>query len=52
MGLDAQESFAQMHEDRNMNKGIEGQMMQLVPVVAQEPIKEGTARKPQSPFQK
>ena len=22
MGLDAQESFAQMHEDRNMNKGI------------------------------
>jgi hypothetical protein len=27
-------------------------MMQLVPVVAQEPIKEGTARKPQSPFQK
>ena len=36
MGLDAQESFAQMHEDRNMNKGIWGQMMQLDPVVAQE----------------
>ena len=34
MGLDAQESFAQMHEDRNMNKGIGGQMMQLDPVVA------------------
>ena len=24
MGLDAQESFVQMHEDRNMNKGIGG----------------------------
>ena len=34
MGLDAQKSFAQMHEDRNMNKGIGGQMMQLDPVVA------------------
>ena len=34
MGLDAQESFAQMHKDRNMNKGIGGQMMQLDLVVA------------------
>jgi len=51
MGLDAQESFAQMHKDRNMNKGIRGQMMQLDPVVAQEPRKESRARKPQSSFQ-
>ena len=46
MGLDAQESFAQMHEDRNMDKEIWGQMMQLDPVVAQEPRKEKIARKP------
>ena len=51
MGLDAQESFAQMHEDRNMNKGIGGQMMQLDPVVVQESRKERRTRKPQSPFQ-
>jgi len=24
MGIDAQKSFAQMHEDRDMNKGIGG----------------------------
>ena len=40
MGLDAQKSFAQMHEDRNMNEGIGGQMMKLDPVVAQESKKE------------
>ena len=51
MGLDAQESFAQMNEDRNMNKEIGGQMMQLYHVVMQEPKKERSARKPQSPFQ-
>ena len=34
MGLDAQESFAQMHEDRNMNKRIGGQMRQLDPIVS------------------
>ena len=51
MGLDAQESFAQMNEDRNMNKEIGGQMMQLDHVVTQEPKKERSARKPQSPFQ-
>ena len=51
MGLDAQKSFAQMHEDRNMNKGIGGQMMQLDPVVVQESKKERRTRKPQSPFQ-
>ena len=51
MGLDAQKSFVQMHEDRNVNKGIGGQMMQLDPVVVQEPRKERRARKPQSSFQ-
>ena len=50
MGLDAQESFAQMHKDRNMNKRIGGQMVQLDPVVVQEPRKERRARKPQSLF--
>ena len=51
MGLNAQKSFAQMHEDRNMNKEIEGQMVELDPVVAQEPREEKQIRKPQSPFQ-
>ena len=51
MGLDAQKSFAQMYEDRNMNKGIGGQVMKLDPVVAQEPREERRARKPQSSFQ-
>ena len=40
MGLDAQKSFAYMHEDGNMDKGIWGQMMQLDPVVVQESRKE------------
>ena len=40
MGLDAQKSFAQMHKDRNMNKRIGGQMVELDPVVAQEPREE------------
>ena len=52
MGLDAQISFAQMYEDRNMNKRIWGEMMKLDPVVAQESRKERRARKPQSSFQK
>ena len=51
MGLDAQKSFAQMHKDRNMNKRIGGQMVELDPVVAQEPREEKWTRKPQSPFQ-
>ena len=51
MGLDARKSFAQMHEDRNMNKGIGGQMVKLDPVVAQEPREEKWTREPQSPFQ-
>ena len=40
MGLDAQKSFTQMHEDRNVNKEIGGQVMKLDPVVAQEPREE------------
>ena len=51
MGLDAQKNFTQMHEDRNVNKGIRVQVMKLDPVVAQEPRKEKRTRKPQSPFQ-
>ena len=34
MGLDAQKSLAQMHEDGNVNKGIRGQVMKLDSVVA------------------
>ena len=44
MGLDAQKSYAQMHEDGNVNKGIGGQMVELDPVIVQEPrekIKQG-----------
>ena len=51
MGLDAQKSFAQMHEDGNINKEIWYQMMQLDPVVAQESRKERRTRKPQTSFQ-
>jgi hypothetical protein len=51
MGLNAQKSFTQMHKDRNVNKGIGGQVMMLDPVVAQEPREEKRTRKPQSPFQ-
>ena len=51
MGLDAQKSFAQMHEDGNVNKGLGGQVMKLDPVVAQEPRKERRTGKPQSLFQ-
>ena len=40
MRLDAQKSFAQMHEDRNVDKGIGGQMVKLDPVGAQEPREE------------
>ena len=46
MGLDAQKSYAQMHEDGNVNKWIEGQVMKLDPVVAQEPREENRTRKP------
>ena len=40
MGLDAQKSFAQMYEDRKMNKRFVGQMVKLDPVIGQEPSKE------------
>ena len=51
MGLDAQKSFAQIHEDGNVNKEIGSQVIKLDLVVAQEPRKERRARKPQSLFQ-
>ena len=51
MGLDAQKSFAQIHKDRNVNKGIGGQVVKLDPVIAQEPREEKQTRKPQCPFQ-
>ena len=50
MRLDAQKSFAQMYEDRKMNKRIGGQMVKLDPVIGQEPRKETRTREPQSPF--
>ena len=45
MGLDAQISFAQMYEDRKMNKEIRGKMMKLDPIIIQEPRKEIRTRK-------
>ena len=51
MGLDAQKSFAQMNEDRNVNKGIGGQVMKLDHVITQESREERRTRKPQSSFQ-
>ena len=47
MGLDAQKSFAQVYEDRYMNKRIRGKMMKLDPVIVQEPRKEIAVRKTQ-----
>ena len=40
MGLDAQKSFAQMYEDRHMNKRIRRKMMKLDPIIIQESRKE------------
>ena len=48
MGLDAQKSFAQIYEDRNMNKRVRGEMMKLYLVIVQETRKEIRARKIQS----
>jgi len=45
MGLDAQKSFAQMYEDRYMNKRVGGEMTKLDPIIIQEPRKEIRARK-------
>ena len=50
MGLDTQKSFAQMHEDRNMNKGIGGQLVKLDPIITHEPREERRTREPQSTF--
>jgi len=50
MGLDAQKSFAQMCEDRNMDKGIGSQVVKLDPIVMQEPREEIRTREPQSLF--
>ena len=33
IGLDAQKSFTQMHEDRYMNKRVGGEMMKLDPII-------------------
>jgi len=51
IGLDAQKRFAQMHEDGNVNKAIGGQVVELDPIIVQEPREEKRTRKPQSPFQ-
>ena len=50
IGLDAQKSFAQMHEYRNMNNEIGGQVVKLDPIVTQEPREENQKRELQSPF--
>ena len=47
MGLDAQKSFAQMYEDRYMNKRIGGKMMKLDPIIIQEDRNEIRAGKTQ-----
>ena len=47
MGLDAQKSFAQMYEDRCMNKRNGGKMMKLDPIIIQESKKEIRAGKTQ-----
>ena len=47
MGLDAQKSFAQVYEDRYMNKRIGGKMMKLDPIIIQESRKEIRAGKTQ-----
>ena len=45
MGLNAQKCFAQMYEDRYMNKRVGGEKMKLDPLIIQEPRKEIRARK-------
>ena len=50
MELNARKGFAQMYEDRKMNKGIVGKMIKLDPVIIQEPRKEIRTRMPQSSF--
>ena len=50
MELDAQKSFAQVHEDGNMNESVQGQVVKLNPIIMQEPREESRTREPQSPF--
>ena len=50
IGLDAQKSFAQIYEDRNMNKRVWRQVVKLDLVIRQEPRVEPRTREPQSPF--
>jgi len=50
MRLNAPKSLAQMYENRDMNKGIWGQVVQLDPVTVQEPREESRTREPQSQF--
>ena len=50
MGLDAQKNFTQMYEDRNMNKRIGGQVVELDLVIRQEPREENKTWEPQSLF--
>ena len=50
MGLDAQKSFTQMYEDRNMNKRIWGQVVKLDPIIIQEAREKSQTRDSQSLF--
>ena len=47
MVIDAQKSFAQVYEDRYMNKRIRGKMMKLDPIIIQEDRNEIRAGKTQ-----
>ena len=40
MRLDAQRYFAQVYEDRKMNKEVRGEMVKLDPIIIQELRKE------------
>ena len=46
MRLDAQKRFAQVYENRKMNKRVRGEMVKLDPVIIQEPKKEIGAWEP------
>ena len=51
VGLDAQESFTQMYEDRNIDRGVGSKMMQRDFVVIQKTRKEIRTRKSKSAFE-
>jgi len=46
MVIDAQKSFAQVYEDRYMNKRIRGKMMKLDPIIIQESRKKLELERP------